>query len=125
MTIVTRRIRGLRSPLVTQNCCVTGHKRGGSFAAAALAALSAFLFTLVLGSAPALHEYFHADAGDPRHECAITVAEAGSELVESGPATSLPRPAVGFCKLPSLSPVWVPALHSCARVFEHAPPALS
>jgi hypothetical protein len=94
-------------------------------AAIALAALSAFLFAFVLSAAPALHEHLHSDAGHPQHECAITIVESGLEAADEPLSTAAPQPASLFATVPVLHPVWVPAPFLGARVFEHAPPALS
>ena len=94
-------------------------------AAICFAALSAFLFAFVLSAAPALHEHLHSDAAHPQHECAITIVESGIESGDAPLAIAGPQPATLFSNVPALHPVWVPALFQCARVFEHAPPALS
>ena len=94
-------------------------------AAVALAALSAFLMAFVLSAAPALHEHLHSDAGHPQHECAITIVESGVDTVDE-PLTLAGSKNVRLAStVPALHPVWVPALFQQARVFEHAPPALS
>ena len=94
-------------------------------AAVALAALSAFLFALVVSAAPALHEHLHSAAGDPQHECAITIVESAIETGDAALAVAAPQAATLCATVPALHPVWVPALFQRARVFEHAPPALS
>jgi hypothetical protein len=94
-------------------------------AAIALAALSAFLLAFVLSAAPALHEHFHFDAAHPQHECAIAVVESGIECGDAPLTTAAPEAVLLLPNVKALHPVWVPALFSGARVFEHAPPALS
>ena len=94
-------------------------------AAVALAALSAFLLAFVLSAAPALHEHLHSDAAHPHHECAITVVESGVDTGGEPLRIPGPQPATLFSTVAALHPVWVPALFHGARVFEHAPPALS
>ena len=94
-------------------------------AAIALAALSSFLFAFVLSAAPALHEHLHSDAAHPQHECAITIVESGVETNDAPLAVPAPGWATLFSTIPALNPVWVPAQFLRARVFEHAPPALS
>lgn len=88
--------------------------------------LLAFLFALGLAASPQLHARFHADAGLPNHECAVTLIAAGKyEQADPPPSVVVPQPAVVFEKIPSLAPVWVAAPFLGARIFEHAPPALS
>ena len=94
-------------------------------AAVALAALSSFLFAFLLSAAPALHEHLHSDAGHPQHECALTIVETGIESDDAPLAVAVPRAVSLFSTVPALQPVWLPALFQRARVFEHAPPALS
>lgn len=88
--------------------------------------LPAFLFALALAASPQLHARFHADAGSPNHECAVTLVAAGKyEQADVPPVFAAPQPAVQFEKIPALAPVWVAAPFLGARIFEHAPPALS
>ena len=94
-------------------------------AAIALAALGAFLLAFVLSAAPALHEHLHSDAAHPQHECAITIVETGIETGDAPLTIAAPQAVTLFSSVPALHPVWVPALFQGARVFEHAPPALS
>ena len=87
---------------------------------------SAFLFALALATSPQLHARFHADAGAPDHECAVTLIATGKyEQADAPPVFVAPQPAVVFEKIPALAPVWVAAPFLGARIFEHAPPALS
>jgi hypothetical protein len=94
-------------------------------AAIALAALSAFLLAFVLSAAPALHEHLHSDAEHPQHECAITIVESGIETGDAPLAVAAAKAVTLFSTVPALHPVWVPALFQRARIYEHAPPALS
>ena len=94
-------------------------------AAISFAVLSAFLFAFVLSAAPALHEHLHSDVAHPHHECAITIVESGIESGGAPVALPAAEAASLLAIVPSLHPVWVPALFQRARVFEHAPPALS
>ncbi len=88
--------------------------------------LSAFLFALGLAASPRLHARFHADAGSPDHECAVTLIATGKyEQADAPPILAAPQPAIVFEKIPALAPVWVAAPFLGARIFEHAPPALS
>ena len=88
--------------------------------------LSAFLFALALAASPQLHVRFHADAGAPDHECVVTLIATGKcEQADAPPVLVAPEPAIVFEKVPSLAPVWVAAPFLGARIFEHAPPALS
>ena len=94
-------------------------------AAIAVAALSSFLFAFVLSAAPALHEHLHSDAAHPQHECAITIVETAVESGDAPLTVAAPQAVSLFATVPALHPVWVPALFQQARVFEHAPPAVS
>ena len=94
-------------------------------AAIAFAALSAFLCAFVLSAAPALHEHLHSDAGHPQHECAIAIVECGIETGDLPLTIPAPRAVTLVSGVPALHPVWVPALFQRARIYEHAPPALS
>lgn len=96
-----------------------------AFAAASLASLSALFFALLLVAAPSLHAYFHPDAAQAQHQCAVTALEAGNELSGLPLVIAAPQPAVQFSKLPALHSVWVAAPFLSASIFEHAPPALS
>ncbi|MGB8475111.1 MAG: hypothetical protein WCE61_13585 [Candidatus Acidiferrum sp.] len=88
--------------------------------------LSAFLFALALAASPQLHVRFHADAGAPDHECVVTLIATGKcEQADAPPVLVAPEPTIVFEKVPSLAPVWVAASFLGARIFEHAPPALS
>ena len=88
--------------------------------------LSPFLFALALAASPQLHARFHADAGSPGHECAVTLIATGKyEQADAPPIMVAPEPAVVFEKIPALAPIWVAAPFLGARIFEHAPPALS
>jgi hypothetical protein len=88
--------------------------------------LAAFLFMLALAASPQLHARFHADSGSPNHACAVTLIASGKyEQADASPVFVSPQPAVAFEKIPALAPVWVAAPFLGARIFEHAPPALS
>lgn len=88
--------------------------------------LGALLFALGLAASPQLHARFHADAGSPNHECAVTLIATGKyELADGPPVLVAPQPVALFEKIPALAPVWVPAPFLGAAIFEHAPPALS
>ena len=104
----------------------TGRKQHSpSRAAVALAAFSAFLLAFVLSAAPALHGHLHSDAAHPQHECAITIVETGIESGDAPLAVAAPQTISLLSEVAPLHPVWLPALFQNARVFEHAPPALS
>ena len=88
--------------------------------------LSAFLFALGLAASPQLHARLHPDAGAPNHECAVTLIAAGNyDHADATPVFAAPQPAAQFEKIPALAPVWVATPFLGARIFEHAPPALS
>jgi hypothetical protein len=85
-----------------------------------------FLAALALSAAPQWHERIHPDASSPRHECAITLISSGS-YENAAPAllVAAPVPVFHFCFVPALHPVWVASPFVCARIFEHAPPAVA
>lgn len=88
--------------------------------------LSVLFFALGLAASPQLHARFHPDAGTPNHECAVSLIAAGKcEQADVPLLLAAPQPVVVFEKNAALTPVWVAAPFLCARVFEHAPPALS
>lgn len=88
--------------------------------------LGAFFFALTLAASPQLHARFHRDAGNQTHECAVTLIATGKyQLADAPPAVVAPQPAILFDRIPVLTPVWVAAPFLGARIFEHAPPALS
>ncbi len=88
--------------------------------------LATLLFALGLAASPQLHARFHPDAGSSNHECAVTLITSGKyEQADAPPLFCAPQPAVVFEKIPALAPVWVAAPFLGARIFEHAPPALS
>ncbi len=88
--------------------------------------LAAFLLALSLAAWPQWHARFHPDAGFGSHTCAVTLIAAGNyEQLDGPPILAPPQRAVVFEKIPALAPVWVAAPFLGARIFEHAPPALS
>ena len=59
--------------------------------------LAAFLLTIGFAVAPKLHERFHADAGGPNHECAVTLIAVGKCEQGNVPVKVLvPRPPTLF-----------------------------
>ena len=88
--------------------------------------LATLVFALGLAASPQLHARFHPDAGSSNHECAVTLIASGKyEQADAPPLFCAPQPAVVFERIPALTPVWVAAPFLGARIFEHAPPALS
>jgi hypothetical protein len=84
----------------------------------------AFLSALALSVAPQWHELLHPDAKAIQHECAVTLIGSGNyQQVATGPLVAAPVPALQFCFIPALHPVWVASPFLGARIFEHAPPA--
>jgi hypothetical protein len=79
---------------------------------------------LALSVSPHWHELIHSDAKSAKHECAVTLVSSGT-FKQSAPAPLVvaPAPALQFCFIPALHPVWVASPFIGARVFEHAPPA--
>jgi hypothetical protein len=82
------------------------------------------LSVLTLSAMPQWHELIHSDAKAPRHECAVTLASSGN-YQQPAPLITVPVPALQFCFVPALHPVWVASSFISARLLEHAPPALA
>ena len=88
--------------------------------------VAAFLLTIAFAVAPKLHERFHADAGGPNHECAVTLIAVGKCGPGNVPVKVLvPRPPTLFFQAFSPQPDAVLALFLRAAVFEHAPPSFA
>jgi hypothetical protein len=86
----------------------------------------AFLSALALSVSPHWHELVHANAKAAQHECAVTLIGSGSyQQANPAPLVAAPVPALQFCFVPALHPVWVASPFLRARIFEHAPPALA
>jgi hypothetical protein len=95
-------------------------------AVVAVGLLATFFFALTLAASPQWHARFHPDAGTRQHECAVTIIASGNcEQADSPPVFLAPPTATVFEKIPALAPVWVAPPFRGARIFEHAPPALS
>jgi hypothetical protein len=86
---------------------------------------AAFLWALVLTVSPQLHERIHRDANRADHACAVTFLASGNYTHSSAPLVSVPAPIVSLSAIPALTPAWVESPFLLARIFEHAPPALS
>jgi hypothetical protein len=87
---------------------------------------AAFLLALALSVSPRWHELLHFDAKSAQHECAVTLIGSGSyQQAAPAPLVVAPVPALQFCFVPALRPVWVASPFLGARIFEHAPPALA
>jgi hypothetical protein len=84
----------------------------------------ALLSALALSVSPHWHELIHSDVKTARHECAVTLVSSGKyQQVVPAPLVVAPAPALQFCFIPALHPVWVASPFVGARIFEHAPPA--
>jgi hypothetical protein len=84
----------------------------------------AFLSALALSVSPRWHELIHPNAKTAQHECAVTLIGSGSyQHTTPGPLVAAPVPALQFCFIPALCPVWVASPFLNAHIFEHAPPA--
>jgi len=78
--------------------------------------LSGFVLLLnVLAAAPHLHEWFHADAGQARHQCAVTLFADGHLTLAAGPVVC---PLPGACAAFSVPP----PVFVCLSVFDNLPP---
>ena len=102
-------------------------KRAQNFRLFVTSGMFASLFlALVFAVAPQLHERIHRDATTSQHECAVTLVASGKYQQNDAPVlVAAPQPAVQFSKTPPLQSVWVPGAFLAARIFEHAPPALT
>jgi hypothetical protein len=90
------------------------------------ATFAAFLTALALTAVPQWHEWIHSDANSARHECAVTMINSGGyEKIVAAPLVTAPAPVFHFCFIPALHPVWVASPFVCARILEHAPPAIA
>jgi hypothetical protein len=87
---------------------------------------AAFLTAFALTAVPQWHEWIHPDANSPRHECAVTLINSGScEKIAVAPLVAVPLPIFHFCFVPALHSAWVASPFVCARILEHAPPAIA
>ena len=87
---------------------------------------AAFLLAVALSASPRWHELVHPDAKITQHECAVTLISSGSyQQAAPAPLVVAPVPALQFCFVPALRPVWVASPFLGARIFEHAPPVLA
>jgi hypothetical protein len=87
---------------------------------------AAFAWALVLAVAPGIHERIHADATRADHGCVVTLLHSGSyhHFVPPACAPALHPMMFGpVCN--AFAPRSRAALFLSARIFEHAPPALS
>jgi len=92
---------------------------------AALAS-AAFLWALALSASPQLHQRVHRDANKTDHVCAITLINSGNyHHSPTAPLASSPVLCEQLSSIPVLTPQWVEPPFLLARIFEHAPPALS
>jgi len=88
--------------------------------------LASLFLALLLAVAPQSHESAHQDAATDHHECAVTLIVTGKYQLSDAPVlVSLPQPSVQWGTIPSFHSVWVATPFLGARIFEHAPPALS
>jgi hypothetical protein len=86
---------------------------------------AAFLLALGLSVSPHWHELVHRDAKFAQHECAVTLIGSGNyQEAAPAPLVAAPLPALQFCFILALHPVWVASPFLGAHIFEHAPPAL-
>jgi hypothetical protein len=98
--------------------------RGRAFVTVLVSA--AFLWTLVLSVSPQLHERIHPDANRVDHTCAVTFIASGNySHCAPAPLLSVPALVVQSSTIPALTPQWVESAFVLARIFEHAPPALT
>jgi hypothetical protein len=86
--------------------------------------IACFAWTLILASAPDLHELIHAGADSPAHSCAVTTLHAGgldaspAALICSAPLLFAALEGVIRCDDELPSSTWSYLAH------EHAPPVL-
>jgi hypothetical protein len=63
--------------------------------------LGVFLLVQILATAPALHAWFHQDAGAPGHECAVTLFLTGQVHSPSTDVAVAPCPPLLFSHTPA------------------------
>ncbi|MGH8095020.1 MAG: hypothetical protein ACREIF_16365 [Chthoniobacterales bacterium] len=92
-----------------------------------LALASQFLLGLAMTASPWLHERLHPDAGSEHHECVVTVLHSGGTDGTTVAPVLAPEfdPAPEFVALAPDQSCEIASIFLCARVFEHAPPALA
>ena len=87
---------------------------------------AALLSAFALSALPHWHELLHSDAKTAQHECVVTLVSSGTHHQPApAPLVVAPVPALQLSFVPTLHPVWVATPFVGARVFEHAPPAIS
>jgi len=86
--------------------------------------LAHLLMVLAMAASPDLHSFFHHDADDGDHECAVTHYWFGDHG-DGAPAQPVIVHPSG-CEIPfTCAPhpsQWVPSIFVTLRIFEHAPP---
>jgi len=64
--------------------------------------MASLLFSVALASSPALHEYFHHDAGNEHHACAATLCAHGQFMsADTAPMLAVVVLLFLFCVLPA------------------------
>jgi hypothetical protein len=87
--------------------------------------IGSFLFTLVLGAIPELHERIHQTSSGANHECAVTLLASGSYEHTVSAAVSIvpPQPPTAFAHV--ASHFQLVTAHLEFSLLEHAPPSIS
>ena len=97
------------------------------FKVVALLATVHFLMALAMAASPELHHYFHHDADDGDHDCAVTHMMKG-DFSDGAPVDAM----TAVVRLPVMEhrlavesgEVWVAPLYLENGVLEHAPPVM-
>jgi hypothetical protein len=100
---------------------------GNSIALRAMVAagfLGAFLFTLVLGATPQLHERIHQPTG-ASHECAVTLLASGNCVHTPSNAITITPPSLQAGRRFSQPGFQLLSSRLEFSLLEHAPPAIS
>jgi predicted metal-binding membrane protein len=105
--------------------CPSNGKGVAFRAAIAAGSLAAFLFALVLSSAPQLHEQLHGATGVGGHECAVTLLASGSYQHTPVSTISLAPPPTPKSFVQALASFELVCAHLEFSLLEHAPPANS
>ena len=93
---------------------------GRACVAASLSA--AFLWALLLGASPELHQRVHPDANRADHGCAVTLVTSGSyEHAAQPPLIDAANLIFQFDAVQALTSIWVKPLFLNAHIFAHRP----
>jgi hypothetical protein len=109
---------------VANGMAVPTQRTSPLFRGAGFFLIACFAWTLVLASAPDLHELIHAGADSPAHSCAVTTLHAGG--VDASPAALICSAPALIAALERVVPcdAELPPWTWSYLAHEHAPPVL-